>query len=842
MASQPYIPIRPRDPAERYRFKCRRLVWRMVHGTRAAQVVERELTLRLAQTLAGLRAEERYRRLGHVRFADFCLEVLQLHPRTARRHVALWDVLSRVPSARTAFLAGRVDVSRILALRTVLTGATAPAWLARAQGVPVRELRELVKAARSGLEGDGGESGELTGGEEERGSGETGPTGGVTGNGEVAGSGEGTRSSEATGSGTATAGEVGHSKTSPEPPPVRFTDQDLEEPERERITFLAPQTSGLAFEHALETGRRLLGWDAPADACLDAMLAEAETSAPWLVGGVGDPPGENEAPGSGGVGAAAPVDDTHGHETPMTRVGDEPPATPGWAPGGRLPWADRPFVSARRWRVLRGLEAPGVRRRMNGGPGAWDPSRHRYDYKRAAHAFSSFRRVLGKAERLAAARPDDPPVTEARALLARYLELEALGRPLFVARTRLLYHLDVLHAGALFGLDTTDALASRLLGLSERAALEHYWAGCQFQFDHTIADAYIRGDIGLSHVVNWKLQSASTGTGWIRRARSVTCRQLRREMQFLRRLNEVLTAGPFGPPELLPDPAVEAALRKRLFKAGWGPGKLDRELEQRGLLDPPGASKDPAENPAVMDRLETMLDMVILSICRTVSDDDPEVRYRKTLSTPGRHHRVVIWARPEIRERWGRACRAVRRVTGAWPEWAVAVLVARVAMNEWERQDPDRTPTERRILERDGYRCQAPGCSSRSGLESHHIRFRSQGGSNTPSNRVTLCHAHHHHAIHAGTLRVSGRAPHALLWEFGCAPGAGPLWVYRGERLVRGPGRVSRGPSRREPDRAARPGGRPDRRSGLDRTATGQVPTLTSRTAADRPSVWILQK
>ena len=47
------------------------------------------------------------------------------------------------------------------------------------------------------------------------------------------------------------------------------------------------------------------------------------------------------------------------------------------------------------------------------------------------------------------------------------------------------------------------------------------------------------------------------------------------------------------------------------------------------------------------------------------------------------------------------------------------------------------------VLSRDGHRCQSKkrGCSPQ--LETHHIQFRSQGGSDAPTNLITLCSTHH---------------------------------------------------------------------------------------------------
>jgi hypothetical protein len=52
----------------------------------------------------------------------------------------------------------------------------------------------------------------------------------------------------------------------------------------------------------------------------------------------------------------------------------------------------------------------------------------------------------------------------------------------------------------------------------------------------------------------------------------------------------------------------------------------------------------------------------------------------------------------------------------------------------------------RAVLERDGHRCTVCGCGG--SLDVHHIVPRSRGGTNAPSNLVTLCPNHHRAAHH----------------------------------------------------------------------------------------------
>ena len=92
------------------------------------------------------------------------------------------------------------------------------------------------------------------------------------------------------------------------------------------------------------------------------------------------------------------------------------------------------------------------------------------------------------------------------------------------------------------------------------------------------------------------------------------------------------------------------------------------------------------------------------------------------------------------------------------------------AMAEWGG-DVEKVPRRYRVFARDGWRCVIPGCTSMRNLHDHHIVFRSAGGSNELENRVTLCAFHHLRGVHAGLVRVTGRAPDRLRFEL-------PLAVY----------------------------------------------------------------
>jgi len=100
------------------------------------------------------------------------------------------------------------------------------------------------------------------------------------------------------------------------------------------------------------------------------------------------------------------------------------------------------------------------------------------------------------------------------------------------------------------------------------------------------------------------------------------------------------------------------------------------------------------------------------------------------------------------------------------------------ALASWTARDPAAARPDP-VIERDGYRCAVPGCSSRRNLQDHHIVFRSAGGSNAPDNRITLCAFHHHRCLHTGRMRVSGRAPEHLVFELGVTSDGPSLARYR---------------------------------------------------------------
>ena len=144
---------------------------------------------------------------------------------------------------------------------------------------------------------------------------------------------------------------------------------------------------------------------------------------------------------------------------------------------------------------------------------------------------------------------------------------------------------------------------------------------------------------------------------------------------------------------------------------------------------------------------------------------------------------VSFTAEPEVAQLWREAVATCRVVAGhALAEWQCADRFVDAFFAEWERKDPNGAVLAHKIIARDGYRCTVPACRSRQGLQAHHLKFRSHGGTDAKSNLGTQCQTHHLHCVHQGWVQVTGEAPHDLVWRLGVA-GKDALWTV-------GPGEV----------------------------------------------------
>ena len=118
------------------------------------------------------------------------------------------------------------------------------------------------------------------------------------------------------------------------------------------------------------------------------------------------------------------------------------------------------------------------------------------------------------------------------------------------------------------------------------------------------------------------------------------------------------------------------------------------------------------------------------------------------------------------------------------PAWVGLLALIEDFVATWDPDERADDVPDDPVLVRDGWRCVAPGCSSRRNLEVHHVLYRSRGGGDEEWNRVCLCRFHHQRGEHGGLARCTGRAPLGLTWRLGAGEIAS--W-YRNERRIRSP-------------------------------------------------------
>ena len=166
-----------------------------------------------------------------------------------------------------------------------------------------------------------------------------------------------------------------------------------------------------------------------------------------------------------------------------------------------------------------------------------------------------------------------------------------------------------------------------------------------------------------------------------------------------------------------------------------------------------------AEGEEVQGWIEKAETMTCVELRRAMQDkDEAQMCARGTFSA---------WMTVSVAEVVKAAFRAARAAAKRWlSAGECLVALAEHFVETWRDLLAQANTLQRRIRARDRHFCQVPGCS-RAAVHAHHIKPRSQGGSDDPSNLISLCAAHHLHGIHGGRMRVTGTAPDKLAWEFG---------------------------------------------------------------------------
>jgi hypothetical protein len=115
------------------------------------------------------------------------------------------------------------------------------------------------------------------------------------------------------------------------------------------------------------------------------------------------------------------------------------------------------------------------------------------------------------------------------------------------------------------------------------------------------------------------------------------------------------------------------------------------------------------------------------------------------------------------------------------PAWVGLLALLEEFVETWDVSQQPRPPSKDAVHTRDGWRCMAPGCSSRKNLHDHHLLYRSRLGSDDLSNRVSLCEFHHQRGEHGELASCRGVAPLGIEWSLGRGGRGG---LFRNERRL----------------------------------------------------------
>jgi len=323
--------------------------------------------------------------------------------------------------------------------------------------------------------------------------------------------------------------------------------------------------------------------------------------------------------------------------------------------------------------------------------------------------------------------------------------------------------------------------AEQRLGLSRTTARDRARAARALRQLPAVREAHEAGALGLEatlHVIRI-LGPGSADTPaqreWVDRAREATIKRLRDESRALARHGAGLPdpspsgdtgtrtglAGATGAPAPLSDAQWHASLYR-------GAGTARARLRHLGRVAAGCPPTDVFLRLTLPPDLASAFTGAVESTCRRLTALVDQVAWDEPWPDPDARGSTLAARMFSTR------CRRV-------PSWVGLLSLLEDFVETW---DPPAGAARRRadrIYNRDGWRCTAPGCTSRRNLEDHHVRYRARGGSDHMWNRTTLCRFHHQRGEHGGLASCRGRAPLGIDWRLGRAENG--VW-YRNERRV----------------------------------------------------------
>jgi hypothetical protein len=351
-------------------------------------------------------------------------------------------------------------------------------------------------------------------------------------------------------------------------------------------------------------------------------------------------------------------------------------------------------------------------------------------------------------------------------------QLVTVSRRLQWERSRLLRIVRSQSLHVHLGHPRWDQYLEHALGMSEVQADELCQMEGRLSRLPRLRQAFRDGTFSLATLKRLRaVARPSTEADWIAHALKATDKRLSVEVPW-----HVMLATTLSPPQYrsftdggrpLPDLRVAEMLAdwRRAF-----PGSDPFSGSEEKGSDPFSAVSFRAVEQTPTGEGRTRAQWILDQLMAHVALDEPWHR---------RYRDVTVWARPEVAAHFDDMLRRVRMVRGSHADVGACVeFMLEAFAASWLRHDTEPKRREQRVLDRDGRTCTIPGCRRRHGLEAHHARFRSQGGSDEESNLVAACTPCHHHGVHEGHVEIRGTAPDRLT----CVLGHGP-WrrAYRNE-------------------------------------------------------------
>ncbi|MEN6526988.1 MAG: HNH endonuclease, partial [Candidatus Polarisedimenticolia bacterium] len=744
------------------------------------------LVLPLGRCAARLRERRGWTELGYRGAADFARETCGRSGRWLLDAAALGDAAERWPSLKSALAGedGRPPLGAVgaLLISRVAEDATVDVWIAEARRLPARALRDAVNAARlrARKAGDDAKAGEDVKAAEE-----------VRANEDVkAGDDEAPGSARLPEGNSADAAQNGAGEAALDEATAWDEDPASFDPAaRVLLELSVPAPIVDAFEAGFELHRRVEGGDVSRTSFVEALCAEHEAGACARLGRGAD--GGADGDDAGRAAAVADLDAERRRppgDDALLRVMRR-------GLGPTLAELER-----RLERIAAGarLEDEAARRGAADAPEDED--------------VAAARRTLDAARLLCdAAGARDASTPELAQELLRLVRLSdelrrLLGELLAAMRGKCQWRVH--------GYSDLGHYAESRLGVARSTANRlAYVAGAAERLP-VLGEEFEAGDIGFEKIAllaEWfgvRRLPREEQRRWVGEAGAVTCKRLRDELRECRRRAGLRRDGPLSDAEWRASRAVRpGAVVEEMISLGHAAlASVDDDVVRLRL--PRGLAERflAALSEATLLRLRGDAHAAAAA-CRAVADG---VGGAAASAGPGQPFSIAMRAAigenasrlmsPGPGQPFSIAMRAVidenaSRATGSGPGQpfsvggtsrtgrepllsagsrgaAAKIWVGLLALlceyaSEWDPAKAGRRRRREPVLDRDGWRCTAPGCTARANLEKHHVQYRSQGGADDPSNLTTLCRFHHQAGEHGALLKVRGRAPDRLRFGLG---------------------------------------------------------------------------